>query len=379
MKAISVLYITRYYSQACEGTYGRFHDIIHTLLQMGSPPIEPHIIPINRYAGEPDPRVSFRGGTKLGRYRSYAAALQERISQADVVHVVQGDPFYSFLPVILAPRSMPMVVGPNVSTGQVKRHHNTIDPWTTKSGLLFRARISRFHRSRFLLHRRSPYSRRFDQIIGFSEFHRDCLVRAGLPAERTDFLPGGVRADIFTPNGESIARTPRFTILFVGSLRRRYKGFETLLEGLAKFKASSDIPFDCWVVGGDKPKSGVIQALGLDDDISFFGFVPRAELGPYYRAADVFVNPSFTETDGNTAIEALACGLPAITSDLEPFESKATLTFRRGSSSDLARQLMAFYERRDEYKTRILADVDRWSIDHAIDKLATIYHQLLSR
>jgi glycosyltransferase involved in cell wall biosynthesis len=55
--------------------------------------------------------------------------------------------------------------------------------------------------------------------------------------------------------------------------------------------------------------------LGIGSDLVFVGGVPLEETVSFYRAADVFVYPSFNETFGLPILEAMACGCPVVTSD----------------------------------------------------------------
>jgi glycosyltransferase involved in cell wall biosynthesis len=60
----------------------------------------------------------------------------------------------------------------------------------------------------------------------------------------------------------------------------------------------------------------LIAELGVGDDVVFVGGVPNAETVHFYRAADVFVYPSFNETFGLPILEAMASGCPVVTSDV---------------------------------------------------------------
>ena len=55
--------------------------------------------------------------------------------------------------------------------------------------------------------------------------------------------------------------------------------------------------------------------LGIADDVVWVGGVPLEETVHFYRAASVFVYPSFNETFGLPILEAMACGCPVVTSD----------------------------------------------------------------
>jgi glycosyltransferase involved in cell wall biosynthesis len=70
--------------------------------------------------------------------------------------------------------------------------------------------------------------------------------------------------------------------------------------------------------GDDRSRlAGLARALGIGESVRFRGAVPHAAVGDYYRAADLFLFPSTSETQGIVVLEAMAAGLPvvAVTSD----------------------------------------------------------------
>lgn len=70
---------------------------------------------------------------------------------------------------------------------------------------------------------------------------------------------------------------------------------------------SLDLPGSKWIVG-DGPARKSLEAKY--PDVHFLGAYPQKELPPFYRAADVFVFPSHTDTFGLVLLEAMACGTP---------------------------------------------------------------------
>jgi glycosyltransferase involved in cell wall biosynthesis len=60
----------------------------------------------------------------------------------------------------------------------------------------------------------------------------------------------------------------------------------------------------------------IVERLGLRDQVIFTGYVPDKSLPIIYNGADVFVYPSLYEGFGIPVLEAMACGVPAITSNL---------------------------------------------------------------
>ncbi len=70
--------------------------------------------------------------------------------------------------------------------------------------------------------------------------------------------------------------------------------------------------------GDDRPRlERLVDALGMNGRVRFVGAVPHETVGAYYQAADLFLFPSTSETQGIVVLEALAAGLPvvAVTSD----------------------------------------------------------------
>ena len=99
-------------------------------------------------------------------------------------------------------------------------------------------------------------------------------------------------------------------ILFVGSGYQR-KGLPTLLHAVSRM-ARRDARL--WVVGRDKHESlmrSLAQTLGVDARVMFLG--AQTDVRPFYGAADVFALPTLYDPFPNAALEALACGLPLVT------------------------------------------------------------------
>ena len=59
-----------------------------------------------------------------------------------------------------------------------------------------------------------------------------------------------------------------------------------------------------------------VEAAGVRQDVRFFGFVPHRTLAALYRLASVFAFPSLYEGFGLPPLEAMACGIPVLTSRL---------------------------------------------------------------
>lgn len=101
----------------------------------------------------------------------------------------------------------------------------------------------------------------------------------------------------------------KFVLGLVGNDWKK-KGLVALIEALAQLK---DLPLVLVVAGKDDatPYQARIRELGLDEKVKFCP--SRADVQWYYAAADVYVGPSLEDTFAQPPAEAMACGLPVIT------------------------------------------------------------------
>lgn len=100
-----------------------------------------------------------------------------------------------------------------------------------------------------------------------------------------------------------------FVLVLVGNDWKK-KGLATLIEALAQLQ---DLPLALVVAGKDDPAPyhSRIRQLGLEGKVKFCP--PRADVQWYYAAADVYTGPSLEDTFAQPPAEAMACGLPVVT------------------------------------------------------------------
>lgn len=100
-------------------------------------------------------------------------------------------------------------------------------------------------------------------------------------------------------------------VLAIGQFVHR-KGFDVLLRAARQLDASVGI----YIVGGEATEEyrALRQELGVSN-VHFLGFQPRQQLAAYYRAADVFTLPTREDIWGLVINEAMAYGLPVVTTD----------------------------------------------------------------
>jgi glycosyltransferase involved in cell wall biosynthesis len=157
------------------------------------------------------------------------------------------------------------------------------------------------------------------------DLEREALA-AGMPRDRVHYLPPGVDLARFRPPApgerEQLRSTLRWPpektiVLFVGRLSVE-KGAMDLVEAWRDVNRPNallvlvgpDMPGHRWDAGASGRAYVARHALG--DRVRFEGSTTDA--APFYRAADVFVQPSHFEAFGSSALEAMASGLPIVSS-----------------------------------------------------------------
>ena len=107
-------------------------------------------------------------------------------------------------------------------------------------------------------------------------------------------------------------------ILYVGRIEP-LKGLDILISALTLMEDTSDTRLV--IVGGELGKDAeikrlksLVRDLDLEEMVTFTGAVSHTALPDYYNAADVFVLPSYHESFGLVALEAMACGTPVAAS-----------------------------------------------------------------
>ena len=166
-----------------------------------------------------------------------------------------------------------------------------------------------------------------DRIVAANVVERAELVRDyGAAAARIATIPCGVDTDLFVPGDRAAARgrlglDEQPALLWVGRVAP-IKGLDTLLDAVARLRASGR-PVRLLIVGGDADEAMSehevslrrrIARLDLTSLVCFVGPQPQSVLPLYYAAADVTVLPSYYESFGMVALEAMACGSPVIAS-----------------------------------------------------------------
>jgi UDP-glucose:(heptosyl)LPS alpha-1,3-glucosyltransferase len=187
-------------------------------------------------------------------------------------------------------------------------------------GILARLRtyINPLHLTYLNLERKLFTDPALKAIIANSKYVKEEIVRLyGVSPEKIHVVYNGIDPDEFA-NGdralhrEELAREfhlkDEVRLLYVGSGFER-KGVPTLLKSVARLQ----IPYKLFIVGKGRLNKfkKAAKRLGIGEKVIFSG--PRTDVHRFYLGSDIFVFPTLYDPFSNATLEAMACGLPVIT------------------------------------------------------------------
>jgi UDP-glucose:(heptosyl)LPS alpha-1,3-glucosyltransferase len=158
-------------------------------------------------------------------------------------------------------------------------------------------------------------------IIAISDMIKQDMIHwYKIPADRITVDYNGVDMEQFHPRNRRYREEIRkrhaigdeFVILFVSN-NFRMKGLDYLIRALDNIKKEVHHPFKLLVLGRDRkdPYIRLAKKVGLSEEIVFAGLTNEPE--KYYGAADLLVHPTFYDACSRSVLEAMASGLPVIT------------------------------------------------------------------
>ena len=165
-------------------------------------------------------------------------------------------------------------------------------------------------------------------IVPSQAVKRDVVRHVGFPEDRVVVTPEGCDSR-FQPvllegalrDVVAKYRLPARYLLAVGTLEPR-KNLAALLEAFARLRRDRAVDPDLrLVLAGargwlDEPIFRTVQALGLERAVHFPGFIEDEDLPAIYSGAALFVFPSLYEGFGLPPLEAMACGVPVVASNV---------------------------------------------------------------
>lgn len=234
----------------------------------------------------------------------------------------------------------------------------------------------------------APFLGNYDRVIVFSQIQRELLARMGVREQNIAVIPNGVDVEKYSPGPSKIKEEFRAERLFV------YQGRiapEKNLEALVRaWKQAEMGPNSKLLIVGDGPlKTSLEPFYGSEYNITWLGFVAdeqrRIEI---LRGADVFVLPSLVEGLSLSLLEAMACGLACLATDVgadgEVLEKGAGVVLNTKTTRSQLRTLLPLFQDHPELTTllgqkarkRVL---DQYTLSGNITRLEELYTKVLEQ
>jgi colanic acid/amylovoran biosynthesis glycosyltransferase len=158
-----------------------------------------------------------------------------------------------------------------------------------------------------------------DLYLASSPYLRELAINAGCPADRIHVHPVEIDTDYFYPVPKPEALPNTVQILSVGRLVWE-KDYDTALRAVARLKTLLPEATVHYAIVGDGPLreelEHLVQTLQLEGNVTFHGARDREWVRALYGQADLFLITSISEGLGAAALEAQACGVPVVATDV---------------------------------------------------------------
>lgn len=228
----------------------------------------------------------------------------------------------------------------------------------------------------------APFLVNYDRVIVFSQIQRELLSRLGVRDENIAVIPNGVDIEKYSPGASQMKAEFKAERLFVYQGRiAAEKNVEALLRAwkLADMGAGSKL-----LIVGDGPMKPSLETFyGSEYNIIWLGFVAdenrRIEI---LRGCDVFILPSLVEGLSLSLLEAMACGLACLATDVgadgEVLEKGAGIIINPKTIKTQLRTLLPLFQDHPELTTvlgqkarkRVL---ERYTLTNNIERLVKLY------
>ena len=224
----------------------------------------------------------------------------------------------------------------------------------------------------------------FSHIVTVSDFtKKDISKEFGLDENKFRVVHNGIINEFFYPmqNGPR----PENTLIVTNSADTPLKGLRFLLEAVAQIRKNR--PIKLTVIGQPK-KDGMIETLvkdlGVGDVVHFTGRIDNEEFADYYAKSTIAVVPSLYEGFGIPAVEAMACGVPLISTTggaLPEVVGDAGVIVPAGDAQALAGAITRLLDSPEERKKYARAGLDRansvFNWERAARKVVDVYREAI--
>ncbi|MEM3437085.1 MAG: glycosyltransferase [Nitrososphaerales archaeon] len=232
------------------------------------------------------------------------------------------------------------------------------------------------------------YLKRSDVVIVPSNAIKDVLIKHGLKRE-IYVIPTGIDVNKFNPNvnGGLIRKLlgvkDEYLVLYLGRLVKE-KNLDVLIKAAPKvLKKLSNCKF---ILAGVGPAKEYYENMIIKNNVrnSFIlqGYIEEEKIASYYAASDVFVFPSKFETQGLTALEAMACGKPVVGADYLAIKEIVKngyngYLFNPDDPDDCAEKIIKTINEKSLMSKNARKTALEYSVDKCINKLLAVYEKMI--
>ena len=234
----------------------------------------------------------------------------------------------------------------------------------------------------------APFLVNYDRVIVFSQVQRDLLGRLGVSESNVAVIPNGVDEQKYSPGASNIKAEWKAKQLFV------YQGrlaTEKNVEAMLRAWKQSEMRLDSkLLIVGDGPLRPSLQPFyGPEFGIYWLGAIADDQMRiKILRGADVFILPSLVEGLSLSLLEAMACGVACVATDVgadgEVLEAGAGVVISPRRVGAELRTLLPQLQDHPEWTTllgqkarqRVL---ERYTLNENIKQLELLYSQVLEQ
>ncbi len=227
-------------------------------------------------------------------------------------------------------------------------------------------------------------ARQLSHIVTVSECSKNDIAREfSINLSKFRVVPNGVDNEFFYPVQND--SRPDNSIIVTNSSDTPLKGLRYLLEAVAQIRKKQSVKLT--VIGEPKKDGSILKLvaeLGIGDIVHFTGRIKNEEFAGYYSKATVAVVPSIYEGFGLPAAEAMACGVPLISTSggaLPEVVGNAGLIVPPADADALAREIVFLFKNPEQRKKMGEAGIERvnsifnWSV--AAKEMVNIYRETI--
>ena len=212
------------------------------------------------------------------------------------------------------------------------------------------------HKSRWMERMTHYVLRNTTYFTSDANVTREKAIKYGMNPERTVIFPWGIDLQHYAPDPDHWSlNADHFTLFCNRSWEPRY-GVDVLARAFLKVAQRNENVHLILLSGGSQGKviRGILHNGSVLDRVTFGGQISQEDLPNLYQDADIYISPSHVDGSSVSLMEALACGLPCLVSDIPAnkewiSEGLNGWLFRDGDENDLAEKILAAIAQREKW------------------------------